>query len=104
MERQRRLRAKDVHEGKNIDSVDRRSATKTPLRMLEGRQTNMKPVELSVGLPPKRKVGCALDFGGKMVMQTRQLKQVNATSDVHLKHFGSVFHFNLLAWKGHRAL
>ncbi|KAH1107862.1 hypothetical protein J1N35_011630 [Gossypium stocksii] len=66
--------ANDVHEGKNIDSIDQKSATKTPLEMLEGRKIDMKPIKLSVGLPPKRKVGCALDFGGKVVMQTGPLR------------------------------
>lgn len=34
-------------------------------------------------------------------MQTRQSKQLNATSEIHLKHFPNVFHFDLLwAWQG----
>ncbi|KAH1031547.1 hypothetical protein J1N35_043721, partial [Gossypium stocksii] len=43
----------DVHCEKNIDSVDR-SVTKTSLEMLEVRQTDVKPVELSMGLQPMR--------------------------------------------------
>ncbi|KAH1055884.1 hypothetical protein J1N35_033949 [Gossypium stocksii] len=87
--------AKDVYEGKNIDSIDLRSATKTLLGILEGQQTNMKPVELLERLPLKKEVACASDFEGKVVMQTEQLRQVNATSEIHLKHFGSVFNFDL---------
>lgn len=64
---------KNVHCGKNIDSVDR-SATKTPLEKLEVRQTNVKFVKLSVRLPPMTKVNYAPNFMGKVVMQTMQSK------------------------------
>ncbi|MBA0755366.1 hypothetical protein Gogos_020767 [Gossypium gossypioides] len=59
------------------------SATKTPLEMLEGHNIDMKPIELSVGLPPMREVGCASNFEGKMVMQTGQWDRVNATSEAY---------------------
>lgn len=52
----------NVHYGNNIDLVDW-SAKETTLEMLEGQQTDIKPIELSVGLPPKKEVGCASDFG-----------------------------------------
>lgn len=62
-----------------------------PSEMLEGRKIDLKPVQLSVRLPPMREVSCALDFVGKIVMQTWQLKQENAMSEVYLKHFPSLF-------------
>lgn len=61
--------AKDVHSGKNIDSVDRRSVMGTPLEMLERQQINIKLVKPSVRLPPMREVSYALEFWGKLVMQ-----------------------------------
>ncbi|KAK5794174.1 hypothetical protein PVK06_035383 [Gossypium arboreum] len=56
--------AKDVSCGGNNDLVDR-NATKTPLKMLEVQKTDAKPIEVSVGLPPMREVGCASDLGEK---------------------------------------
>lgn len=56
----------------------------------------MKHVELLVGLPFMREVGCTLDFGGKVVMQFGQWIKVNAMSEVYLKHISSVFHYDLL--------
>ncbi|KAH1091920.1 hypothetical protein J1N35_019177 [Gossypium stocksii] len=73
--------AKDAPSGENIDLVDQ-SAMKTLWEMLEVQQTDMNSVESSMRLPPIREVGCALDFGRKVVMQTGQLKWVNATREL----------------------
>ncbi|MBA0877939.1 hypothetical protein Goshw_016456 [Gossypium schwendimanii] len=41
----------------------------------------------------------------KIMMQTGQMKRVNATSEVHHKYFDSVLHFNLsLVWQRHRCI
>ncbi|KAH1121673.1 hypothetical protein J1N35_004833 [Gossypium stocksii] len=75
------------------------SAKKAPLEMLERQRTDMLPVELSVGLPHMREVGCASKFGRKVVNQTGQLEKVNATGEVHLKYSANVLHSDLpLAW------
>ncbi|MBA0599988.1 hypothetical protein Gorai_006187 [Gossypium raimondii] len=55
---------KDVPCGENNDLVDR-SATKTLLKMLEVQKIDVKPIEVSIELPPMREIGCALDFGEK---------------------------------------
>ncbi|MBA0635570.1 hypothetical protein Godav_022297 [Gossypium davidsonii] len=57
--------AKDIHYGENIELVDQ-SAKETLLEILEVRQTDIKSVELSVGIPPMRKVGYVSDFGEKL--------------------------------------
>ncbi|KAH1046644.1 hypothetical protein J1N35_037428 [Gossypium stocksii] len=56
--------AKDVSCSGNNDLVDR-SAMKTPLKMLEIQKIDVKPIEVSVRLPPMREVGCASDLGEK---------------------------------------
>ncbi|KAH1074544.1 hypothetical protein J1N35_026872 [Gossypium stocksii] len=52
----------NVHCHKNIDLVDQ-SVKETLLKMLEMRQTNMKPVQLLVRLPLVREVGCISNCG-----------------------------------------
>ncbi|MBA0879402.1 hypothetical protein Goshw_000231 [Gossypium schwendimanii] len=69
-----------VHGRNNIESVYR-SALAAPLEMLEGRKIDMNPVDLLVGLPPMRDVGCASNFGGTVMIQNGQLKRVKATSE-----------------------
>lgn len=39
------------------------------MEKLEVWQTGVKPVELSVGLELMREMGCASNFGGKVIMQ-----------------------------------
>ncbi|KAH1121417.1 hypothetical protein J1N35_004577 [Gossypium stocksii] len=81
--------AEDVHCGKNINLIDW-SAIEAPLERLEVRQTDVKPIESSMGLSVIREMGCASNFRRKVVMQTGQLIGVHATSKVHLKHLSNV--------------
>lgn len=67
------------------------SAKETLSKMLEGRQTDIKLVELSVRLSPIKEVGCR----GKVVTQIEKLNQVNTTSEVHLKHLFNILHYDL---------
>lgn len=86
---------KDIHCGKNIKLVDR-IITRTPFEMLKVQQADMKFIELSVRLPPMRDMSCASDFVRNVMMQNRQSKRVNATSEAHLKHLSSILHYDLL--------
>lgn len=94
--------ADDVHCGKNIYLVDQ-NAKETPLKILEGQQTDMKLIKLSMRLPPMKEVGCASNFVRKVVMQTRQINKLNAMSKVYLKHFPSFLNYDLLlSWQRHK--
>ncbi|MBA0575774.1 hypothetical protein Golob_006927 [Gossypium lobatum] len=70
-------KAENVLYGRNINSVDR-TAEEAHMEMLAG----LKPVESLVGLPPMIKVGCASDFGGKVVMQIGQTQESFQSSEV----------------------
>lgn len=59
--------------GENINLVNQ-SANETLMEMVEVQQSDMKPVELLLGLPPMREVGCATNFVGQVVMQTGKSK------------------------------
>ncbi|KAH1072376.1 hypothetical protein J1N35_024704 [Gossypium stocksii] len=88
----------DVLYGRNIGSIDG-TAKEAPLEMLVGHETNMKHVELAVKLPLMREVSCASAFGGKVVMQTGKLGQVNITSE-YISNTLVVFYILTYLWLG----
>ncbi|KAG8498201.1 hypothetical protein CXB51_006628 [Gossypium anomalum] len=90
----------DASYGRSINSTEQ-DATKAPSEKLVERESDMRPVEPTVELPPLRKVDGASDFVGKEAMQ-KQSKRVNAASKVHCKHSDSVLNSDLLAWQDRR--
>ncbi|KAG8488057.1 hypothetical protein CXB51_018328 [Gossypium anomalum] len=87
-----------VHRDMKVGTKD---ATKAPSEKLVERESDMRPVESTVELPPSKKVDRASDFVGKEAMQ-KQSKRVNAVSKVYCKHSDSVLNSDLLAWQDRR--